>query len=89
VGRAFSYWRKHWDWEMPTLTGLSLQEFEAAAESWCANPSTVSATVLVAALSAVRECWAQVPNATELLDLPGIEVRELLNVLAKELDDAV
>lgn len=89
ISNAFSYWLEHWDWEMPTLTGLTLEEFQSAAEVWRCSTGKVQVTCVSAALGAVRECWAQVGKAPELLGLRQQETQGLVMLLAKEVGNAV
>lgn len=89
ISSAFSYWLEHWDWEMPTLTGLTLEEFQRAAEEWRCPTGKVQASSALAALGAVRECWAQVGKASELLGLRQQEAQGLVMLLAKEVGNEV
>lgn len=88
ISNAFSYWLEHWDWEMPTLTGLTLEEVQRAAEVWRCPTGKVQATSVLAALGAVREYWAQVEKASELLGLRQEEAQVLVVLLAKEVGNA-
>ena len=50
-----SYWEWHWDWECPTLFGLDLKEYRAAADTWRATPDLALPQVAFAMLGALRE----------------------------------
>ncbi|MFN8994954.1 MAG: hypothetical protein ACK5X3_15010 [Pseudomonadota bacterium] len=89
VRASFEYWLRNWDWEMPTLTGLSREEFERVAGLWpTAVPENVQTTML-AALGAVREFWAAERSAAQLLGLTEGEMVSLIDGLTKGVDDAV
>jgi hypothetical protein len=88
ISSAFSYWLEHWDWEMATLTGQTLEEFQRAAEVWRWPAAKVQQAFVLAALGAVRECWAQVGKASELLGMGQQEAQALVMLLAKEVDNA-
>jgi hypothetical protein len=89
IDAAFSYWLEHWDWEMPTLTGLTLEEFRSAAHAWRESSSEVPKNVLLAALGALRECSAQAEEPKVMLGLGPEQAQALMQVLAEGCDDAV
>jgi hypothetical protein len=74
---------------MPTLTGLSLEEFRRAAESWPKLLPDAPQTSMLAALGAVRELWAAEREVTTLLGMNSDEVLPLIEILASGVDDAV
>jgi hypothetical protein len=74
---------------MPTLTGLEVGEFEREAQVWRSPTPNINSQAVLAALGAVRECRAQVPDASVVLGLSPDSVQELVNLLAKEVDRAV
>ena len=84
---ALAYWVRHWDWEAPTLLGLSLEQFQAATVHWpepVANEPEVSE---LAALGAVRELQRVERNAAELMGLANPSaVTSLLALLVARLD---
>ena len=89
INAAFSYWLDHWNWEMPTLTGLTVEEFQNAAKVWRCLPAEAPAASVVGALGAVRECWAQARDAENLLGLKPEGVLALLAFLANGVNNAV
>jgi hypothetical protein len=52
---VLGYWEARWDWECPTLFGLELQEYRAAAETWRATRDLTQPQVAFALLGALRE----------------------------------
>jgi hypothetical protein len=73
---------------MPTLTGVTSEEFQGAVLAWRKSPTEASNLVVLAALGAVRECWAQDAEASAILGLTEGQLQELLQVLAEGVDDA-
>ena len=55
LSAVLSYWEWHWDWECPTLFGLELKEYRAAAEMWRADRDLAQPRVAVALVGALRE----------------------------------
>lgn len=57
VAAALRYWLARWDWEAPTLFGLSKPEFEAVSSAWT-NAGTsfhAESPCYLAATGALRE----------------------------------
>jgi hypothetical protein len=55
LSAVLNYWESHWDWECPTLFGLDLKEYRAAAETWRATADLAQPQVAFAMLGALRE----------------------------------
>jgi hypothetical protein len=51
VRRALTYWDERWDWESPTLFGLTHERYRTIAASWPGS----SEDHLLAAVDALRE----------------------------------
>ena len=49
------YWQREWDWECPTLFGLSLEEFGEVIRAWPEISAAGPGNTALAALGAFRE----------------------------------
>ncbi|MEK9803876.1 MAG: hypothetical protein VW475_10785 [Curvibacter sp.] len=86
---ALAWVIKDWDWEMPTRTGLELQDFRAVAENWPEALNSSPSMSASAAHGAVREFWEAHRNAAEMLSLSPESLATLMQKLLKWVDDAV
>jgi hypothetical protein len=90
VNVAFAYWHERWDWEMPTRTGLSREEFELSAAAWSGATSAEAAkSSALAALGAVREVWDAERQAASILGVSPEQLDGLIKRLAEVVENAV
>ena len=77
-----SYWEWHWDWECPTLFGLDLKEYRAAAETWRATLDLSLPQVAYAMLGALREFLhgASAVKAEAVAGIAGMSSADLVTL---------
>ena len=82
LSAVLGYWEWHWDLECPTLFGLELKEYRAAAETWRATLDLSSPQVAYAMLGALREFLhgATAVKADAVSGIAGMSCADLANL---------
>lgn len=93
IRRALRYWVERWDWESPTLFGLSKPEFSAAIDAEISPEHSVGAYRL-ASLGALRELLhganaAKAGSLPSILGLSRSEAVSLMAAVSKQVDGEI
>jgi hypothetical protein len=82
LSAVLSYWESHWDWECPTLFGLELKEYRAAAETWRATLNLSLPQVAYVIHGALREFLhgASAVKAEAVAGIAGISCADLVKL---------